>query len=106
MTGKILVFTTAGSEDEAKKIARGLVEQGLAACVNLIPRVSSIYRWQGKVEEAEEYLLVAKTDVEHFARVRDAIKEMHSYEVPECIAIPIADGSSAYLNWITDSFAK
>jgi periplasmic divalent cation tolerance protein len=66
MTGKILVLTTAGSEEEARKIARGLVERQLAACVNIVPQLSSIYRWQGKVEEAEEYLLIAKTGAEHF----------------------------------------
>jgi periplasmic divalent cation tolerance protein len=103
MTDKIFVLTTAGSEEEARKIARGLVERQLAACVNIVPRVSSIYRWQGKVEEAEEYSLIAKTDVGHFDQVRDAIVKMHSYEVPECVAIPIEAGSAAYLNWIAES---
>jgi periplasmic divalent cation tolerance protein len=88
MTGKILVLTTAGSEEEAKKIARGLVERRLAACVNIVPRVSSIYRWQGKVEGAEEYLLIAKTEAEHFAQVRDAVKESTPTMCPSALRFP------------------
>jgi periplasmic divalent cation tolerance protein len=103
MTDKILVLTTTGSEEEAKKIGRGLVERRLAACVNIVPRVTSIYRWQGKIEEAEEYLLIIKTSSENFSQISAAIKELHSYGVPECVAIPIADGSAAYLSWIADS---
>jgi periplasmic divalent cation tolerance protein len=103
MTDKILVLTTAGSEEEARKIARGLVESRLAACVNIIPRVKSVYRWQGEVEEAEEYLLVTKTSAGNFEAVRKAIAKLHSYEVRECIAVSIADGSQAYLDWITES---
>jgi periplasmic divalent cation tolerance protein len=103
MTDKILVLTTTGSENEAKKIARSLVESCLAACVNIMPRVSSIYRWQGKTEEAEEYLLIIKTSVQKFDDVRRSVQTLHSYELPECLAIPISDGSPAYLNWIAES---
>jgi periplasmic divalent cation tolerance protein len=103
MTDKILVLTTAGSEEEARTIARGLVQQHLAACVNIAPGARSIYHWQGKIEETEEYLLIVKTTAEAFARVRDAIQELHSYDLPECIAIPITDGSAAYLTWIAQS---
>lgn len=103
MTDKILVLTTTGSEEEAGKIARALVERRLAACVNISPRVSSTYRWQGKIEEAEEFLLIIKTSAEKFDHIRNAIRELHSYEVPECIAIPIVDGSVSYLTWISDS---
>jgi periplasmic divalent cation tolerance protein len=103
MTDKILVLTTTGSEDEAKKIARSLVESYLAACVNIMPRVSSTYRWQGKIDEAEEYLLIIKTSAEKFGDVRRSLQALHSYELPECIAIPITDGSPAYLNWIAES---
>jgi periplasmic divalent cation tolerance protein len=103
MTNKILVLTTTGSEDEAMEIAHALVEKHLAACVNVLPRISSVYCWQGEVEEAEEYLLVIKTSSEIFAQVRDAIKTLHSYEVPECIAVAIVDGSEPYLNWIAES---
>jgi periplasmic divalent cation tolerance protein len=98
-----VIFTTAGSQEEAGKIAHTLVERKLAACVNIVPRIESVYRWQGKVETATEWLLVIKTQADSFARVRDAIKELHSYELPECIMIEINDGSEAYLNWIAEN---
>ena len=105
MTDKILVLTTTGSEQDARKIARELVERQLAACVNIIPRIHSIYRWQEKIEESEEYLLVIKTTAENFPRTREAIEELHSYDLPECISIQIAEGSEAYLSWINSSVA-
>ncbi len=103
MTDKILVLSTASSKDEARKLGRALVERLLAACVNIVPQVGSIYRWEGEVEEAEEWLLIIKTTRSAFERVRDAIKELHSYEVPECIAVPIESGSMEYLNWLGES---
>jgi periplasmic divalent cation tolerance protein len=103
MTDKKLVLTTAGSKEEARKIARALVQQQLAACVNIVPRVDSVYRWEGEVEEAAEWLLLIKTTGAAFEQVRDAIKELHSYELPECICMSIEDGSAAYLDWIGDS---
>jgi periplasmic divalent cation tolerance protein len=103
MTDKILVLTTVGSEAEARTIANALVERKLAACANILPRIQSIYRWQGKVEESEEYLLLVKTTEDQFAKLREAIAELHSYEIPECIALPISDGSEAYLKWIDSS---
>lgn len=103
MTDKILVLTTAGSKEEARKIGRALVERLLAACVNIVPQITSIYRWEGEIEEAEEWLLVVKTTREVFDRVRDAILEMHSYDVPECICVSIDDGSVGYLSWIGQS---
>jgi periplasmic divalent cation tolerance protein len=103
MTDKRIVLCTAGSEEEARKIARHLVEQRLAACVNVVPQIESIYRWQGKMESAREWLLLIKTTVERFPDVRDAIRELHSYEVPECISISVEDGSAAYLEWIERS---
>jgi periplasmic divalent cation tolerance protein len=103
VTDKRIVLTTTGSEDEARKIARHLVENRLAACVNLIPRVESIYRWQGKVESATEWLLLIKTTVDRFPEVRDAIGELHSYEVPECVVLPIEDGSETYLQWLGEA---
>ena len=103
MTDKKLVLTTAGSKEEARKIARALVERRLAACVNVVPQIESIYRWEGKVEEAQEWLLVIKTTGSAYEGVRDAIKELHSYQVPECICISIENGSPDYLKWIADS---
>ena len=103
MTDKRIVLSTAGSADEARKIAHHLVERRLAACVNIIPQIESIYRWQGKVESTAEWLLIIKTTAGKFSGVRDAIRELHSYELPECIAIAIEDGSSSYLQWIDQS---
>jgi len=103
MTDKKLVLTTAGSQQEAQQIARTLVDGRLAACVNIIPQIQSIYRWQGKVEDAQEWLLLIKMTDQAFERVRDAIGELHSYELPECISLSVEDGSAAYLNWISES---
>lgn len=103
MTDKQIILTTAGSEEEARKIARSLVERQLAACVNIVPQIESVYAWQGKVESTREWLLLIKTSAEKFAAVRDAIHELHSYDLPECIAIAVDDGSSEYLQWIADS---
>jgi periplasmic divalent cation tolerance protein len=102
MTEKRIVLTTAGSEEEAGKIGHQLVERGLAACVNIVPQIKSIYRWQGKVEEAQEWLLVIKTTATAFGQVREAIAELHSYELPECTCLPIEDGSTRYLQWIAE----
>lgn len=88
MTNTRIIITTVGSADEARRIARRLVDQKLAACVNIIPRILSVYRWEGKVEEAEELLLWIKTALP-FDRVRDAILETHSYDLPECLSIAI-----------------
>jgi|SRR5215470_11757090 len=103
MTDKLLILTTVGSDSEARKIAQMLVERHLAACVNIIRKVQSVYRWEGKMESAEEYLLIAKTTREKEIEAQDAIRELHSYDLPECISIPIDGGSSEYLKWITDS---
>lgn len=100
MTPICLVLTTAGSPDEGKKIARALVERRLASCVNIVPRIESVYRWQDKVELAEEWLLLIKTRTDAFERVRNAIEELHSYELPECIMLEIAEGDKAYLGWL------
>jgi periplasmic divalent cation tolerance protein len=103
MTDKRIVLTTAGSEEEAQKIARHLVERRAAACVNIVPQITSIYRWKNNVEEAREWLLIVKTTAAAFEEVRDAIAELHSYEVPECVCLTIEDGSTAYLKWIAES---
>jgi periplasmic divalent cation tolerance protein len=103
MTDKRIVLTTAGSEEEARKIACHLVERHLAACVNLIPQVTSIYRWKGKVEDSQEWLLLIKTTAAAFGEARQAIADLHSYELPECVCLTVEDGSPAYLQWIADS---
>jgi periplasmic divalent cation tolerance protein len=100
MTDKKLILTTAGSREEARTIAQALVERRLAACVNIVPQAHSIYRWRDKVEEAEEWLLLIKTTAAAFERVRDAIVQLHSYELPECICMGIEGGSVEYLKWI------
>jgi periplasmic divalent cation tolerance protein len=106
MTDKQIVLSTAGSEEEARKIANSLVEQQLAACVNIIPQIESFYRWQGKVASSREWLLLIKTSAGQFEAVREAIRRMHSYELPECIALNIDDGSREYLEWIESSLKK
>jgi periplasmic divalent cation tolerance protein len=103
MTDKRIVLSTASSEDEARKIARSLVERQLAACVNIVPQIESIYRWKGNIESGREYLLLIKTSADQFPAVRDAIRALHSYELPECIALGIEDGSAEYLDWLGDS---
>ncbi|MGA7375430.1 MAG: divalent-cation tolerance protein CutA [Candidatus Sulfotelmatobacter sp.] len=99
-------MTTTGSEAEAQKIARHLVESRMAACVNIIPQITSVYRWQGKVEEACEWLLLIKTTADGFEKIREAIAELHSYELPECVCLTVEDGSAKYLQWIADSVGE
>ena len=103
MTDKIIVLTNAGSQEEARKIALALVERKLAACVNVIPGVESTYWWKGNIETAPEWTLFIKTLRSNFEEVRDAIRELHSYDLPECVALAIDDGSPEYLNWIGGS---
>ena len=103
MTDKRLVLTTCGSLEEARSIAQTLVERQLAACVNIAPQIESVYRWQGEVETATEWLLLIKTTAEAFDRLRETLSELHTYELPECIAIAVEDGSAAYLEWIGQS---
>jgi periplasmic divalent cation tolerance protein len=98
-----IMLTTTGSEDEAQKIANALVERRLAACVNIVPQVQSVYRWQGKVEEGQEWLLIVKTATSQVKRVQAAISELHSYELPECIVLNIEGGSDHYLAWMKES---
>jgi periplasmic divalent cation tolerance protein len=95
-----VVLVTAGSEAEAEKIARVLVENKLAACVSLSP-IRSIYSWQGEIRSDSEWQLVIKTDLAKFEDLKTKIQELHSYEVPEIIAIPIVAGSKAYLDWLS-----
>jgi periplasmic divalent cation tolerance protein len=103
VTDKIIVFVTAGKITEARRIARVLVEKRLAACVNIIPKISSVYRWKDRVQRDDEVLLIIKTRRSRFDALRRSIESLHSYEVPEIIAAPIIDGSINYLNWIEQS---
>ncbi|MGC2331749.1 MAG: divalent-cation tolerance protein CutA [Candidatus Acidiferrales bacterium] len=104
MTDKVVVLVTCGSAKEARRIARAVVEQKLAACVNIPDaRVQSIYRWKGKVESAREFLLVIKTTRRRLAALEKKIERLHSYDVPEIIALPIVAGARGYLGWIGDS---
>ncbi len=100
MTDKIILLSTCGNDGEAERLARHLVETRLAACVNVIPTVSSYYRWEGKVESASESLLVIKTSRGLFDEVRAALEAAHSYELPEVLALPIVTGSPNYLAWL------
>ena len=102
----IVMLCTVPDQESGAKIARALVEERLAACVNLLPGVGSVYRWEGKVEEASEALLVIKTTAARFEAVKKRIKELHSYELPEIIAVSITAGSSEYLKWLTDSITQ
>ncbi len=102
MTDKKIVLTTTGSREEAGKIAIALVERRLAACVNIVA-IESVYRWKEVVESSQEWLLLVKTTTEAFDEVQAAIKELHTYELPECIVVPIENGSEEYLDWIADN---
>jgi periplasmic divalent cation tolerance protein len=100
LTDKIVVLSTCDSHEGALKIARGLVERRLAACVNIVPGATSVYWWQGKLEEAAEWLLVIKSSRPLFDRLQAEIARLHSYEVPEVIALAVVDGSEKYLGWL------
>lgn len=97
-----LVLTTCPDAELAQAIARTLVEERLAACVNVLPPVQSVYRWEGQIESASEYLLLAKIKSSDYPAVEKRICELHSYEVPEVIALPIVAGWPAYLAWLAD----
>ena len=105
MTDKIVVLSTCGSAEEAAKIARALVEKKLAACVNVMPAVRSFYRWKDVIEDESESLLVIKSSRALFNQLRVEIEKLHSYEVPEVIAVPIVDGSEGYLEWLDRELA-
>lgn len=97
-----VVLVTAGSQQEAEAIATALVESRLAACVNILP-IQSVYTWQGNINKEQEWQLLIKTDLAQFSNLEAKIRELHSYEVPEIIAVPILAGSQSYLTWISDS---
>jgi periplasmic divalent cation tolerance protein len=97
----VQILTTAGSAEEAERISSILIERRLAACVQVVGPISSRYRWQGRVEQEQEWQCLAKTEAERYPEVEAAVRETHSYEEPEILAIPILVGSSGYLGWIS-----
>jgi len=103
MSDHVVVLSTVARAEDAERIGRELVERGLAACVNVVPGLVSIYRWQGQVETQEERLLVIKTRGERFEALREALVALHPYEVPEVVALPIAAGHAPYLAWLDDN---
>ncbi len=103
MSERILALSTVGTPEDAERIATALVERGLAACVNVVPGVVSVYRWKGAVHRDEERLLVIKTRGERFEALREALVSLHPYEVPEVLALPIAGGHAPYLAWLDES---
>jgi periplasmic divalent cation tolerance protein len=100
MTDKIVILSTASSEDEAAKLAKLLLDGRLAACVNVLPRMRSFYRWKGSLESADEWMLLIKSSRALFPDVCGLLAAQHSYEVPEAIAIPILEGAANYLDWL------
>ena len=99
----IVIFITASGKKEARDIAAAIIKKKLAACVNIIDKIESVYRWKGKVERAKETLLIVKTKVSKMPAIIKAVKSIHSYDLPEIIALPITAGESRYLGWIDES---
>jgi periplasmic divalent cation tolerance protein len=106
MAEPLIVLITADKIETARQLAEKLVEDRLAACVNIVPRIESIYRWEGKVCRDEELLLIVKTEQTSFARLEAAVRALHSYTTPEIIALPIAYGSAPYLKWLHESLQQ
>jgi len=99
----IVILVIAKDEAQAQKIAEKLVEKKLVACANIVPGIQSIFRWQGKVDRAQEVLLILKSRRRHFPSIVQTVKALHSYDVPEVIALPIIEGNKDYLQWLTES---
>jgi periplasmic divalent cation tolerance protein len=106
MTEFIIIFVTAGSAAEAETIAKTLIEEQLAACVNILPPIRSIYRWEGKLTDDQEWLVLIKTRAERFSAVEARVKALHSYQIPEVIALPIVQGAAGYLRWLLESVSE
>jgi len=102
----VVVLVTAGDAGEAARIGRTLVEERLAACANLVGPIRSVYRWQGAVEEAAEHLLLVKARADDLPALEARVRALHSYQVPEVLALPVAAGSAAYLAWLAQSTAR
>lgn len=101
----VFAYITAGSPEEARRIGRALVEERLAACANILDGMTSIYRWQGAVEEAAESVLIAKTQAVLFDRLAARVRELHSYDVPCVVELKVGRGNPAYLDWLRDGTA-
>lgn len=102
MTDIIQIVTTAGSQQEANQIAAALIEQRLAACVQISGPITSVYRWQGKVENGQEWLCAIKTTRAAYPQIEAAIRQLHSYDEPEILALPVVAGSGGYLQWVAE----
>jgi periplasmic divalent cation tolerance protein len=100
MTDKIVILSTCANEEEAQSLSRLLLDDHLAACVNVLPRMRSYYHWKGAIESAEECLLIIKSSRELFESVRQVLETAHSYEVPEVLALPVVAGADNYINWL------
>jgi periplasmic divalent cation tolerance protein len=103
MSDAIVVFMTAPKADEARRIAKELVERQLAACVQILPEIESVYRWNGEVQRDTEILILAKTTAAQFDDLERAVREMHSYDTPEIVAVPMAHVSEPYRAWLADN---
>jgi periplasmic divalent cation tolerance protein len=101
-----IVTITAGTEEEAARIGLTLVEERLAACANLVPRIRSIYRWKGKICDEQEFLIIVKTRTSLYQDLEKRVRELHSYEVPEIISFPVAHGLPQYLEWVTTETSR
>jgi len=100
-----VILITAGTSENAGRIARTLVEERLAACCNILPGIRSVYRWKNSVEEDEELMLICKSQTALFSQLEHRVRELHTYDVPEVIMLPVTDGSAPYLAWIDESLA-
>ena len=105
-TSKIVVLITTGSVEEAHNVAQLLLNQRAVACINIIPRVDSVFWWEDKLDSAQESLIIAKTKASLLNEIIRLVKSIHSYEVPEIIALPVTGGSEDYLNWIDSELEK
>ncbi len=106
MTDKVVIMVTAASRRECRKIARHLVEAQLAACVNITQPVESLYRWEGKLADEKEFVMLIKSTRDLFPEIKTEISRIHSYHTPEIICLPIIDGSRNYLQWVSDSVKR
>lgn len=102
MTDTVIVLCTFGNEQDAMRVGSALVEARLAACVNVLPGIRSVFRWKGELQDADEVLTLIKTTQEGFPALRDRLKELHPYETPEILAIPVLDGFADYLSWVRE----